>query len=49
MTCTRCEQRRKVWAEKQRKAEEERRRVKAAAIGVALKVVDSVSKIVGSK
>ena len=46
MTCTKCEQRRKIWAEKQRKAEEERKRVKAVAIGAALKAAEIVGKVV---
>ena len=45
MTCTRCEQRRKVWQEKQRKAEEERKVAKAAAIGAAIKAAEIVGKI----
>lgn len=47
MTCTRCEQRRKAWAAKQRKAEEERKRVKAAAIGAAIRAAEIVGKIAG--
>lgn len=45
--CTACERRRKIWAEKQRKAEEERKKVKAAAIGAALKAAEIVGKVAG--
>lgn len=47
MTCTKCEQRRKIWAEKQRKAEEDRKRIKAATIGAALKAAELIGKVAG--
>lgn len=48
MTCTPCERRRKIWADKQRKAEEERKRVKAVAIALALAAVDTGARIIGA-